>query len=212
MSARRRDSPSRRRRCWPTCALPNCASTAAGPPPYACCPRRCGSPWPTSRPATASAAASVHSRPCCDACAVNVPPSLRHRDLAPVWQRAAARLARSGPDARGAVTIPPLEGPAQVALRSLLRLPTVGRRVDLAALEAALRRHGVGDDLPAALAALGAPVPVDVIERRAARRSGEQARLAFREAVAGWSEPVAEWTAGWAEAIARAGLLAGLDA
>lgn len=143
---------------------------------------------------------------------MTVPPSLRRPDLAPVWQAAADRLARSGLHVRGALSVPPLEGQAHVALRSVLGVPRVGRRVELAALEAGLRRHGVGDDLPGALATLGFPVPVDVLERRAVRERAAQARAAFREAVAAWPASLGEWRAGWADAVVRAGLLAGLDA
>lgn len=140
--------------------------------------------------------------------AVTAPESLRHPDLDPVWAAISLKLARNGLDWRGRVQVPVVQGSADLALVSLLGTRR-SRLVDLGVLEAALARVGAGDDLPAALDALGVPVATDRFERRATREAAAVARDEFRSTAADWPRP---WAESWADDVIRAGLLAGLDA
>jgi uncharacterized protein (TIGR02679 family) len=135
-------------------------------------------------------------------------PSLRSAGLDALWATASGRLERSGTGSRGRVRTPVLDAGDRLALGSLLgRRPTA--TVDLADLEAALRRLGVGDDLVIALDRLGHPVSELPARRRAERRAADAGREAARRAAAGWPEA---WAVGWIDETARAGGLRGLNA
>lgn len=137
-----------------------------------------------------------------------VPPSLRVGGLIPLWGAVRDRLETRGVDNRGRVKLPDLDREARFALKGLLGRPPAAT-LDLGALERALRRVGVGDDLADAIAALGAPVAPASIERRAMRRRRDGAREAARAVVADWPVP---WASEWAEELIGAGLLRGRDA
>lgn len=134
-------------------------------------------------------------------------PSLAADDMAPVWEAVRRRLERSGLDNRGRIRLPDVPASARLTVQAL-----TGRRaatsVDLAALEQALRRLGVGRDLPSALAALGHPVSTAAAERRAERKAAATARDAARAEAGRWAEP---WAPGWIDGVIRAGGLRGLD-
>jgi uncharacterized protein (TIGR02679 family) len=125
-----------------------------------------------------------------------------------VWAAVRSRLERSGTDNRSRLRLPEVTGRARFLLGSLVGAP-LRASVDLGALERALRDLGMGADLPAALAVLGYPVSAEPARRRAARRSGLDARAEARREAGGWPE---RWAADWIEGVIRAGTLAGLDA
>lgn len=133
-----------------------------------------------------------------------IPTSLTAEAVAPLWEAVRARLEGSGLDNRGVVVVPELGADGRRTLRDLLDASRPVRRVDLGALETALRDLGVGPDLPTALAALGHPVSEEPALRRAARRTGREARAAARAAVESWPEP---WAAAWIDEVVRAGVL-----
>jgi uncharacterized protein (TIGR02679 family) len=100
-----------------------------------------------------------------------------------------------------------LASQAALALGSMLgRQP--GRLLDLAELEAGLRRLGVAGDLDVALAALGHPPSPAALQRRNQRRELAEVRQALRDAVASWPEP---WSGDWATELVGSGTLAGLS-
>jgi uncharacterized protein (TIGR02679 family) len=137
---------------------------------------------------------------------VSVPPSLRSPELDRLWARVRERLeAREG--SRGRLPLPELSPASYLALKSLLARPP-RKSLDLAALEAALARLGVGPDLASALAALGQPVSSSQAERRAGRAARRQARQAARELAALWPEP---WAGHWIGEVIRAGVFRGQD-
>lgn len=134
-------------------------------------------------------------------------PSLAADEMAPVWEAVRRRLERYGLDNRGRVRFPDVPANARLTVQAL-----TGRRaatvIDLGALEQALRRLGVGRDLPSALAALGHPVSTEAAERRVERQAATAARDAARAEAATWAEP---WAAEWIDGLIRAGGLRGLD-
>lgn len=130
-------------------------------------------------------------------------PSLLAPAMVPVWVAVRERLERQGHDSRGRVRLPELGPDARRTLRSLLCRPA-GKTVDLAALEAALKDLAVGDDLAAALAALGQPVSPEPARRRAAAAAALAAREAARSAAGAWPEP---WAPAWIDEVVRAGIL-----
>jgi len=85
----------------------------------------------------------------------------------------------------------------------------MGKTVDLAALEAGLVRLGIGNDLAAALAALGHDVSDEPARRRAERAERREARHVARAIAADWAEP---WAREWIDEVIRAGVLRGLRA
>ncbi len=135
-------------------------------------------------------------------------PSLTTAAMTPVWDAVRQRLEQSGVDNRGRVALAALAPEARLALGGLLgRQPS--SRLDLAMLERSLRRIGVADTLPEALAVLGHPVSPEPARRRREAARGRDARRAAREAAAAWPE---EWAGGWIDAVIRAGVLRGFDA
>ena len=135
-----------------------------------------------------------------------VPESLRGRSLQPVWAGARKHLDRHGPRRRGTIMTPDLDPASALALKSMLG--RVGKRLDLASLEAKFVALGVGRDLDEALTRLGHPQSRDASQRRAERVRSVSARGALERAVEPWHEP---WADEWARGIVRAGLLSGLD-
>lgn len=138
---------------------------------------------------------------------VSIPASLRSGELDALWERVRERLEKSGEGNRGRLRIPDLSSQGRLALQSLFdRRPRA--MLDLGALEAALLRLGVGDDLPSALAALGHPVSNEPAERRAERAERRRAHAVARAACDSWSEP---WAREWIDGVIRAGILRGFD-
>ncbi|HET6954771.1 MAG TPA: DUF2399 domain-containing protein [Acidimicrobiales bacterium] len=133
-------------------------------------------------------------------------PSLLAPGLRPVWDAVRRRLERHGVDNRGRVRLPEVPATARLTLQAVIgRRP--GATLDLAALERGLCDLGVGDDLPAAIGALGCPVSDVAARRRAERRSAAAAREAARAEAGGWREP---WRVAWIDGVVRAGGLRGL--
>ncbi len=138
---------------------------------------------------------------------MSVPASLRARDLDPLWEGIRDRLDAEGLAHRGRLRVPALPPPARLALQTLLaRRP--GATVALGELEEALVRLGVGEDLPAALAALGHRPSGERAARRSQRAAHRHAREAARAEVAAWPEP---WAPQWIDAVIRAGVLRGFE-
>lgn len=135
------------------------------------------------------------------------PASLRLRELDPLWERARARLEAGGDGCRGRVSTPELSSSARLALKALVGR-SVGKTVDLAALEAGLARLGVGDDLASALATLGHDVSGEPARRRAARVERKEIWHAVRGIASEWPEP---WGRKWIDEVIRAGILRGFD-
>jgi uncharacterized protein (TIGR02679 family) len=138
---------------------------------------------------------------------VSVPASLRSPELGRLWEGIRERLEARGEGARGRLRLPRLPAAARLVLKSLLdRLPD--KTIDLKALEAALVRLGIADDLAGALAALGYPVSGEQARRRAQRAARREALQAARAQAAGWPEP---WAGRWIDEVIRAGMLRGMD-
>ncbi len=133
-----------------------------------------------------------------------VPGSLADPSLAPLWIAVRDRLQRRGLEARGRLRVPPLDRRGRMLLDSLVDRGRATATVDLAALEAAMVRVGVGPDLAASVGAVGFPLDESVEARREARRRAEAARTAARDAAAGWPEA---WAGEWVDEIIRVGLL-----
>ena len=139
---------------------------------------------------------------------VRVPDSLKSGELDELWERAQDRLEKSGVANRGRLRVPDLSSSGRLVLQSLInRRPSA--TLDLGDLEVGLRRLGVGDDLPTALAALGFPVSSLPAERRAERAERGRAHAAARAECESWPEP---WTQEWIDGVIRAGVLRGFDA
>ena len=138
---------------------------------------------------------------------MSVPPSLVDPDLDDVWRAVAARLETQGLDNRGRLRAPSLRGHARLTLEGLLGR-TLGATIDLALLEAALARLGVGPPLADALAQLGVPVSPQPAVRRTERQAQRDARQAARERAATWPEP---WAPAWIDKVIQTGGLRGLD-
>ena len=136
-----------------------------------------------------------------------VPDSLASPGLKPVWENVRRQLDRYGSDRRGTVARPALDARSAHVLESLLGGKR-GGRVDLAALERAFVKLGVGVDLCEALTRLGFPLSETARERRATRERSAAARSALAEAVNSWGEP---WALKWSEGIRKAGLLGGIN-
>jgi uncharacterized protein (TIGR02679 family) len=134
-------------------------------------------------------------------------PSLEAPDLTPVWEVVRARLERRGIHQRGRLRVPEVTSRGRYLLGGVVGKP-VATMLDLEVLESRLRDLDVGTDLPAALSSLGYPVSPAPAQRRANRRSAEDARAAARAEAADWSEP---WAEEWIVGIIRSGVLAGLD-
>lgn len=138
---------------------------------------------------------------------MNDRPSLRADGLDEVWARVTDRLERQGLDNRGRVTLPELSSRARLTLTSLLdRAPA--KTIDLAALEQALQRLGLGVDLAEAMAELGHPVPGEIARRRAVRAQAAVTRDRARAAVTAWPEP---WVSAWIDEIILTGTFANTD-
>jgi len=138
---------------------------------------------------------------------VSVPASLQSGELDVLWARVRERLEKSGLDNRGRLGIPDLSSQGRLALQSLIdRRPRA--TLDLGVLESALRRLGVGDDLPSALAALGHRVSSEPAARRAERAGRRRTHAVARAACASWAEP---WAREWIDSVIRAGVLRGFD-
>lgn len=135
-----------------------------------------------------------------------VPSSLLEGDLPDLWTDVAERLERNGDSWRGTIRLSGYSSHAGHVLTALVGRP--GRRtVDVAEVERALVRLGVGEDLVSALAALGRPISPAPAARRAERARVADGRAAARERAADWPEP---WATEWVDDLIRAGLLAGL--
>ena len=127
--------------------------------------------------------------------------------MAPVWEAVRNRLESQGDQNRGRVRVPELASSARFVLRGLLgREPTA--TLDLALLEQALARVGVGSDLPTALAAVGFAVSSKRADARAVRQARAEAHDAARAGVAAWDEP---WAPEWVAEAIRSGVFRGLD-
>ncbi len=137
----------------------------------------------------------------------SIPESLSSPGLRPLWEASRRRLDRSGPEARGRIARPDLDQNSELTLESLLGR-RLTKRLDLTELETALLALNVGDDLCDALTRLGFPASPDAVRRRAERSRARSARAALTRAVATWEEP---WALRWADSVAGAGLLSGLD-
>ena len=137
----------------------------------------------------------------------DVPESLLHPGLGELWTAVRRALDRNGPHWRGSITRPGLDRASDLSLASLLgrKLP---RRLDLAALETALVRRNVGDDLSDAITRLGYPPSAAATERRAAQARNRVARVALTDAIETWEEP---WASQWADDLQRSGIIGGLD-
>ena len=136
-----------------------------------------------------------------------VPGSLLHPGLVPVWQAARGRLDRFGSQRRGRIALPKLDQQSILALESLIGRK-LGKLLDLADLEASLVERKIGSDLCDALTRLRHPPSQEAARRRAGRARSQAAREALTRAVSPWTEP---WAAAWAESVVSAGLLANLD-
>lgn len=134
-------------------------------------------------------------------------PSLESPALVPLWSAVQSRLERRGHALRGRLKLPPLSSEGQFLLGALLDGPARAT-LDLAELERALGRLGLGADLEAALARLGFPLSGDLERQRAARQEAAAARAAVRQLAASWGESEA---VDWVEAAVQAGAMAGLD-
>ena len=131
--------------------------------------------------------------------------------LQPLWRDAAAALDRNGLGWRGRVRLPPLtpEGRRRLGVLLERRVGPERRTVTLAEVADGVHRLS-GDDLPAALAALGHP-PAGRREAAAARRAATaQRRDEFDAAVAG-EFPGVQWAPRWRDAAWTDGLLARTD-
>ena len=137
----------------------------------------------------------------------SIPESLQHPGLAAVWAAVRRRLDSAGPEWRGTIARPELDRTSTLTLESLLGHKAT-KRLDLHELETALVDRGVGDDLCIALSRLGHPPSKAAAQRRAARARSEEARTAFRDAVASWNEP---WASAWADDMVRSGNVGALD-
>lgn len=136
------------------------------------------------------------------------PASLLVPELAGFWRAARDRVERRDGPARGRLAVGALAAPARLALEAVLDRP-VRATVELAALEAALARLGLGDTLGDALTKLGhAPAP-EAAQRRAARRAAGEAHGAARLEVQRWPEP---WASEWVDGVIRAGMVRGFAA
>jgi len=139
---------------------------------------------------------------------VSVPDSLASGELDALWERVRDRLEKSGVANRGRLHTPELSSPGRLVLQSLIdRRP--GATLNLGVLEVGLRRLGVGEDLPTALAALGFPVSSEPADRRAERAERRLAHEVARAACDSWPEP---WATVWIDGVIRAGVLRGFDA
>lgn len=137
----------------------------------------------------------------------DIPESLLATGLGELWAAVRRGLDRNGPHWRGSITRPDLDRASDLSLASLLgRKPP--RRLDLAALETALVRRNVGDDLCDAICRLGHPPSAAATERRAAQARARTARAALAGAVDSWREP---WASEWAADVQRSGIIGGLD-
>ena len=137
----------------------------------------------------------------------SIPESLQHPGLSAVWVAVRRRLDSAGPEWRGTIARPELDRTSTLTLESLLGHRAT-KRLDLDELETALVDRGVGDDLCIALSRLGHPPSKAAAQRRAARARSEEARTAFRDAVASWNEP---WASAWADDMVRSGNVGALD-
>ena len=136
-----------------------------------------------------------------------VPESLLEPGLGELWTAVRRGLDRNGPDWRGSITVPTLDRASDLSLASLLgRRPS--RRLDLAALEAALVQRNVGSDLCSAVSRLGHPPSTAATERRAAQARSRAARAALGGAIESWEEP---WASEWADEVQRSGIIGALD-
>lgn len=145
------------------------------------------------------------------------PDWLRDPALAPLWTAARSRLERNGVQPRGVLVVPGLDRAGRHAVGGLLGRPVVSDRprVDLAAVDAALRgRSGIGG-LVSCLDRLGGPVRNRAGERSAAARARELPYDRVREWLAGHPDVAAGgWIEPWLEGVRRSGVLvrAGGDA
>jgi len=136
-----------------------------------------------------------------------IPESLLTPGLGEFWALVRRRLDRNGPRWRGTITLPDLDRASDLSLGSLLGRK-LSRRLDLAALETALVRRNVGNDLSDAIARLGYAPSVAAAERRATQARAGAARVALANAIESWEEP---WASDWADEVQRSGIIAGLD-
>jgi uncharacterized protein (TIGR02679 family) len=100
-----------------------------------------------------------------------------------------------------------LSSSGKLSLKALLGR-SVGKTVDLAALEAALMRLGIGDDLAGALCALGHEISGEPARQRARRAERKRVGDAARAIVDEWPE---SWARNWIDEVIRAGILRGYD-
>lgn len=138
---------------------------------------------------------------------MTVPRSLTDPDLNEVWSLVRSRLERSGIANRGRIKLPDLSPRSRQALSALIDC-RLASTLDLGLLEEGLARVGVGNTLPVALEALGAPVSAEPEARRAARRLAELSRSRARDEASTWPEP---WAERWIDEVIRARLISGLE-
>ena len=137
-----------------------------------------------------------------------VPPSLASADLQPLWAAIRARLERRDGTSLGRIVLPTMPSAGRLTLTTLLGKPP-GKTLDLAALESALLRIGVGQTLADSLAVLGFAVSPEPQARRDERRRAVEARREVRAAVEAWPD---DWRGDWVDQTVRAGIFRGLDA
>ncbi len=128
--------------------------------------------------------------------------------LQPLWREAAAALDRNGLDWRGRLRLPELvpEGRRRLGVLLGRRIGADRRAVSLADLADGVHRL-TGQDLPAALAALGCP-PSGRREASDARRATRTRRRDELDAAVRREFPDAGWASPWRDAVWTDGLLA----
>jgi uncharacterized protein (TIGR02679 family) len=131
--------------------------------------------------------------------------------LQPLWRDAAAALDRNGLDWRGRLRLPELipEGRRRLGVLLGHRIGPQRRAVSLADVADGVHRL-TGQDLPAALAALGF-APAGRREASAARRATRTRRRDELDAAVQREFPDAGWVSPWRDSIWTDGLLARTD-
>ncbi len=129
-----------------------------------------------------------------------------------LWERARDRLTRNGRQVSGTITIGDLNADERYAMGELTgRAPGPTGRIDLAAVDAALRASPAGIGLLAILEALGGPVEDRRAVRNAQAARRAQVRDTFATAIADSKLALTNWADTLVDDLARAGLLARVD-
>lgn len=138
---------------------------------------------------------------------MTAPLSLLSDDLNALWDRVRIRLEARGIENHGRLRLPELSSHGRHAIQSLIGR-SLGKTIDLGALETGLIRLEVGTDLATALACLGHPISTQPAERRAERTMRRNAHAAARREAEAWAEP---WAKEWIDGVIRTGVLRGFD-